>query len=386
MRAARLAAAVALVCAAPFASLAQTPTQGPASPPSVEAAPADEAAEAALELDSRSIPVGGVLSGHPLWSAWKAGFVTDQGRVIDTANGRMSHSEGQGYGMLLAVAADDRVGFERIWAWTRANLMVRGDALLAWRWEADKRPAVGDLNNATDGDLLVAWALTEAAEHWNDASYRVAARRIAVEAARKTIALREGEGPLLLPASAGFGPEDRSDGPVVNLSYWVFPAFERLRLAAPEIDWRGVAQTGLDLLKKAQFGVQKLPSDWISARDGKVAPAQGFPPQFGYNAVRIPLYMAMAGVGERAHYQPFVTAWKQPMATVDVAAGTPVEPLSESGYRAVSLLTDCAVSGARVPAAQFAEGAGTAAENYYPATLRLLALVALRTRYPSCMG
>lgn len=382
MRVSCFAALVALACAAP--ALGQAPAAAPQ--PAVAASAADEALEAALELDSRAIPLGGVLEGHPLWTAWKAGFVTDQGRVVDTANGRMSHSEGQGYGMLLAVAANDRIGFERIWAWTRANLMVRGDALLAWRWEADKRPAVGDLNNATDGDILVAWALAEAAEHWNDAAYRVAARRIAVEAARKTIALGGATGSLLMPASAGFGPEDRSDGPVVNLSYWVFPAFERLRLAAPEIDWRGVAQAGLDMLKKARFGPQKLPSDWVSVREGKVAPAQGFAAQFGYNALRIPLYMAMAGVGERAHYQPFLAAWKQPMATVDVANGTPVEPLTEPGYRAVSLLTDCAVTGARVAAAQFAEGAGAATENYYPATLRLLSLVALRTRYPSCMG
>ena len=43
------------------------------------------------------------------------------------------------------------------------------------------------MNNATDGDILVAWALTEAAEFWAELSYRVAARRIATEVGRKTI-------------------------------------------------------------------------------------------------------------------------------------------------------------------------------------------------------
>lgn len=377
---------LALACAPALAASVDAPSASPA-PQAADSAQPGQAIEAALELDSRAIPLGGVLEGHPLWARWKGAFVTDQGRVIDTANGGMSHSEGQGYGMLLAVAANDRIAFERIWAWARANLMVRGDALLAWRWEADKRPAVGDLNNATDGDLLVAWALTEAAEHWNDTPYRVAARRIAVEAARKAIVLRE-EGHLLMPASAGFGAEDRKDGPVVNLSYWLFPAFERLRLAAPEVDWRGLGQSGLDLLRQAQFGPQKLPSDWISVRDGKIAPAQGFPPVFGYNALRIPLYMAMAGVGERAHYQPFLAAWKDSaMSTVDLAEGRAGEKLVEHGYRAVALLTSCVVTGATIDAAQFAAGAsGPVSENYYPATLRLLALLALRTRYPSCMG
>lgn len=375
---ARLSAILACLCVVPAS--AQTPNAAQSGAASSEGS----ASEPALELDPRAVPVGGVVAGHPFWTAWKAGYVTDQGRVVDTANGGMSHSEGQGYGMLLAVAANDRVAFERIWAWTRANLMVRGDALPAWRWEADKRPGVGDMNNASDGDILIAWALTEAAEYWSDMPYRVAARRIAVDLARKTIVARGEKGALLMPASGGFGADERADGPVVNLSYWVFPAFERLRLAAPEIDWRGLAQSGLDILGKSQFGALKLPADWISLRDDKIAPAQGFPAQFGYNALRIPLYMAMAGVGERAHYQPFLSTWKDGrMATIDVATGKSAEQLSEPGYRWIAALSACVASGARVTP-DFAPPA--ASENYYPATLRLLSLIALRTRYPSCMG
>ncbi|WP_239514610.1 glycosyl hydrolase family 8, partial [Klebsiella pneumoniae] len=79
-----------------------------------------------------------------------------------------------GYGMLLAVAAGARAAFERIWGWTRANLMVRSAALAAWRWAPDHRPGVSDMNNATDGDILVAWALTEAAEAWGEPAYRTA--------------------------------------------------------------------------------------------------------------------------------------------------------------------------------------------------------------------
>ena len=36
------------------------------------------------------------------------------------------------------------------------------------------------------------------------------------------------------PGAVGFRAEDRADGPVVNLSYWVFPAFPALKEAAPE--------------------------------------------------------------------------------------------------------------------------------------------------------
>ncbi len=81
-----------------------------------------------------AIAFAGSLAGQDGWRAYRERFVTPQGRVVDTGNGGISHSEGQGYGMLLAVAADDRATFERIWTWTRANLMVRDDQLLAWRW------------------------------------------------------------------------------------------------------------------------------------------------------------------------------------------------------------------------------------------------------------
>ena len=145
--------------------------------------------------------------------------------------------------MLLAVAANDRVAFDRIWGWTRANLMVRDDQLLAWRWEPNARPVVTDMNNASDGDILVAWALAEAAEFWQDESYRAAGRRIAVEAGRKLVLFGGPDGPLLLPGVSGFSQEDRPDGPLLNLSYWVFPAFARLPLVAPEVDWRGLTRS-----------------------------------------------------------------------------------------------------------------------------------------------
>jgi endoglucanase len=394
-------AALALVAAASSRASAQTQAQ-PALTASVAqkqtdprkpvAAPTDKRVPDAAapegfdmgELDARSIPLGGALSAdEQLWQAWKRRFLTDQGRVVDTANGGMSHSEGQGYGMLLAVAAGDRVAFERAWGWTRANLMARPDELVAWRWEPDKRSGLGDTNNATDGDILIAWALTEAAEYWADQSYRVAGRRIAVELSRKTFLLKTAYGTVVLPAVEGFTGEERADGPIVNLSYWVFPALERLKLVAPEVDWKGVTQSGLDLMKLARFGERKLPPDWMSLKDKKPGLAQGFPATFGYNALRAPFYMAFAGIGEREHYAPFVALWREKGATttVDLGGGAG-EALTEPGYRAVAALTMCAALGKPFPAEL---RAAEISEHYFPATLRLLALAGARMRYPTCL-
>ena len=335
----------------------------------------------------RSMPLLGTLTDVAAWRSYRSRFVTEQGRVVDTGNGLISHSEGQGYALLLAVASNDREAFERIWGWTRANLMVRGDQLMAWRWEPGARPAVADMNNASDGDLLVAWALAEAGEAWSDASYRVAARRIAVELGRKLVVIRSAYGPLLLPAVAGFAAEDRADGPVVNLSYWIFPALERMSTVAAEFDWAALTRSGLRLLERSRFGKSRLPTEWIGLRETDPKPAQGFAATFSYNAIRIPLYLAWAGLGNADDYAPFLALWAQRSArglsTVDTADGRSIAALGESGYAAIADLTACAARGTKLPAS-FRNA--RVSENYYPVTLHLLAQIAVNTRYQSCMS
>lgn len=354
-------------------------------PPSTAIPSVPAAKGEAMPGATKASGLADTLKNAEAWRLYRSRFVTEQGRVVDTANGMISHSEGQGYGMLLAVAANDRVTFERLWGWSRANLMVRPDELLAWRWEPGKRPAVADMNDASDGDILVAWALTEAAEAWDEPSYRVAARRIAVEVGRKTVLFKDRNGALLLPAVAGFSAAERADGPLINLSYWVFPAFARLPLVAPEYDWAALTRSGLALLRRSRFGPAKLPTEWISLKGDEPRPADGFPPLFSYNAIRIPLYMVWAGVGRPADYEPFVALWSGPdrehLPIVDTADGRTVESLNESGYTALSALLLCDQRGTRLPDGFTQPQAG---ENYYPTTLHLLAMVALQMRNLSC--
>ncbi|SFD88677.1 MULTISPECIES: glycosyl hydrolase family 8 [unclassified Methylobacterium] len=380
-RRARTPLAAAFLAAAILPAAAASPQDEPAVPPST-AQPGTQPAQAPRTAIQG---LAGKLGNDAAWRAYRARFITDQGRVVDTANGQISHSEGQGYGMLLAVAAGDRVSFERIWGWTRANLMVRGDELLAWRWSPDKRPAVSDMNNATDGDILIAWALTEAAEAWNEPSYRTAARRIAIEFGRKTILFRDSHGALLLPAVSGFSARERPDGPLINLSYWIFPAFPRLALVAPEYDWAALTRSGLALLRQSRFGPSNLPTEWISAKEAP-RPANGFPPLFSYNAIRIPLYLVWAGLVRPDDLAPFQALWsgadRERLPIVDTGDGRKVEWLTEAGYMGLPALVACALDGTPFP--EDARG-DIGNQNYYPATLSLLALTAARMRYPSCL-
>ncbi len=316
------------------------------------------------------------------WARYKARFIAPEGRLVDDAADDVSHSEGQGYGMVLAAYNDDAETFARLWAWTAANLEIRGDHLAAWRWLPRDNPHVRDKNNATDGDLLIAWGLAEAGRRWSKAEYTAEARRIALSLSRKVV-FPTVFGPALRPAVWGFGPDDSPDGPLVNLSYWVFPAFDALAGVAPEVDWAGLEHSGLALYAAARFGAFALPSDWISLKGG-VAPAEGRPPVFGYELIRAPLYLAWGPQAARPRLVALTQSWLgasggAPMV-IDVDKGAITQSFGDRGYRAVAALARCAVQGEKFPP----ELLEVSPERYYSATLHMLSLTALRVRYPQC--
>jgi endoglucanase len=236
------------------------------------------------------------------WSAWKQTFIQPPGRVVDPGQGGISTSESQGFGLLLAASGDDRATFDALWTWTRNNLGVRDDGLFAWRWQ----PATGvtDRNDAADGDLLIAWALARAGQRFGDAAYTEAARRIA-QAIRAHLLVPTAWGVVLMPALQGF---DTAKGRVVNLSYWVFPAFAALDRIDPSPQWKAVTDAGLRLLQIARFGRWALPPDWLLLVDPLV-PDPGRPQRYGYEAVRIPLYLYWAHLGTPELLAPFLEFW-----------------------------------------------------------------------------
>jgi len=77
---------------------------------------------------------GAMSSSAADWKSYQQTFVSADGRVVDFFQGSISHSEGQGYGLLLALMNGDRAAFDRIFRWTTDNLQVRRDALFAWSW------------------------------------------------------------------------------------------------------------------------------------------------------------------------------------------------------------------------------------------------------------
>ena len=235
------------------------------------------------------VPLSGFGDQTEGWEAYKKKFISEDGRVIDYFQSSMSHSEGQGYGLLLALTSGDRPIFDRVVKWSVDNLQVRRDALFAWAWGKRHNGswAVIDYNNASDGDILIALALVNAASKWNHEPYMILAKNI-IKDLRTLLAYHENDNSMLLPGYYGF--EEKS-GVVLNTGYLILPAFSRFSTVDDAKFWMAIYHDSLKILKKASFSRFQLPSDWVLIDNGAVSVFTPKSSYFGYEAIRIPLYM-----------------------------------------------------------------------------------------------
>jgi len=282
------------------------------------------------------------------WQIFKRRFVSAEGRVVDTGNNCISHTEGQGWGMFFAVAFDDRETFDRLYAWTQRTLCRADDHLHCWKYDPASPEPVGDQNNATDGDLFIAWALWRAAGRWRNPAHAEAARAIARDVL--TLLVRNtGDRTVLLPGAAGF---ENAGSVEVNPSYYCFKALAELSDAVPSPIWDKLRADGLRLIAEGRFGQWQLPPDWlrVARGTGQLSPAPNRPARFSYDAIRVPLYLAWAGESLPA----FTTYWRDTSpstpAWVDLHTGATAPYVAPPGMVAVAKVAT-AVANTTLPSA-----------------------------------
>ncbi len=305
------------------------------------------------------------------WRAFHDRFVQDDGRVVDTGNDGISHTEGQGVGMLLAVAFEDRAAFDKIWQWTSAHLSRSGDSLHAWRYDPASANPISDSNNATDGDIYIAAALVRASVRWACPEYLAAGKAVARDLLTLAVAQVGGK-TLLLPAVDGFVKRDHV---VVNLSYYVFPLLAELQMAEPSPVWAKLIADGRRMVNQARFGKHGLPPDWlqVSAQTGALTIAERWPARFSFDAVRIPLFLAWAG-GSEAELANFTQFWgnEPAKATAWVDLGNDIC----APYKACRGVVAIAAFIRQQHGAQVALPPVTGDEDYYSASLNLISRIA----------
>jgi endo-1,4-beta-D-glucanase Y len=315
-------------------------------------------------LALKATPAHAVLADFRSW----ASSYMRQGRVIDWQQNGISHSEGQGWGLLLAQAAGDREAFEQIEAWTATNLAVREDRLMAW----SRKPEDGriDWRNATDGDLFRAWALLRAGRDSVWPGHIDTALAIARDIAAHCL-VPDPRAPVELLLVPGAEARRGNERVLVNPSYIMPRALRELGMAAGEPRLVRAADHGETIL--AELAATGQLWNWIDVTTSGFAEPGEHRAGWGYDALRVPLYLAWSGL--RAH--PALAAGLRlleqgsPPGRVVVqrtAAGRPEAYSDHPGFLALASPARC----------QPLPNWSADRRSYYPATLMMLAQTALR--------
>lgn len=163
------------------------------------------------------------------YNDFKEKFVKHNSYTIDPYNNNRVTSESQGYTLLLAVKNNDKVLFDNVWKWTKNN-MQRKDFLFSWEWKGK----VIDYNNATDGDLLITYALIKGYEKWQNIKYLKEAMKI-LSSLRKLILNISNKDYLLLPSHNWFANDNYI---LIYPSYYIPFVFKKFYSVSFDEIWR----------------------------------------------------------------------------------------------------------------------------------------------------
>ena len=186
------------------------------------------------------------------WDAYKTRFV-EGGRVVEPEARRRTTAEGQALALFRAVYMDDRATFDALWAWTTANLRVRGDGLLAREWgdRPDGTAGVLDARSATASDQDVALALLFAARRWGEPAYQQAALGVLESIWERDTAEVGGRRLVVggsLPAGEATGGAPMAVEPAAFAPY----AYRVFAEADPSRPWLDLVESSYGLLARLQ--------------------------------------------------------------------------------------------------------------------------------------
>ena len=298
------------------------------------------------------------------WQVWKDAFLRTDGRVVDDLQDAASHSEGQGYGMVLAQAEGDRAAFALMETWAAQVLAVRDDGLMSWRWRSGQ--AAPDPQTATDGDLFRAWALWRAVHQsgWTEFAGRAEAIVAGLVSHCLAVDPRTEDEPLLTPAADS--PRG-AQGVLFNPSYIMSRALRELGQAHGAPQLIRAADHGETML--AELSAAGLVPDWTLVTPDGFRPSPRHSALHGYDAARVALYLIWSGRGDHPAVARSAVLYDQagPVPVVATSDGIVREVSDYAGFRALRALVRCIPLPGAMPG-----------QPYYPATLGRLAGIARR--------
>jgi oligosaccharide reducing-end xylanase len=219
-----------------------------------------------------------------LWNYFKSELLANDGAVIKTED-NVVVSEGQSYGMMLAVQNNDQDAFDNIWLWTKTH-MQQNQKYGLFSWKCTPQGEVLETDAATDADEMIAMALFFASNRWGDGAspydYSVQAEDILNKLLDHVVTSDN---------YFAFSPEDKS---TFSPSY-MMPAFYRLfAIYSGNSRWDGIADKSYSLVFNCLKGV------YANTYNGLVpdfCDKHGVPKEWGkyfyYDAVRTPWHIAV---------------------------------------------------------------------------------------------
>ncbi|HIC10623.1 MAG TPA: hypothetical protein EYO61_04610 [Campylobacterales bacterium] len=224
------------------------------------------------------------------WKMFKKNFISSQGRVIDRFNSNITHTESIGYGLFFSVSYGDRKTFDLIRKWLHNNIEVNKMGLYGWKWGKRDDGSWGmlDMNNATDGDMWIAYSLLLAYEKWNDVKYLGEAQKL-ISAIKKHTIIKVNGKYLLLPAQFGFVKKDHIK---LNPSYTIPFIFEKFSIYDKDKLWKAFLLDSIDMFQNSAVGNLRIHPDWIKL-DLKSNQYTYYENEsiFGFDSIRVPLFL-----------------------------------------------------------------------------------------------
>ena len=241
-----------------------------------------------------------------IYSQWTDSYVVPFGEqaYVKTTNSKKEDvvlSESQGYGMVIAVEAAkngqaDRADFERLYQYYLAH-RLEGSQLMSWRQTVKNGQATqADSNNATDGDLYIAYALIEAAKQWPDQAeaYQTQARAVLEDILKHNYS--EANGVLTVGNWANTESQFHN---LMRTSDTLPEQFQAFYDLTQNEQWLTIKDNMLDKLDKisSEHKTGLLPDFiWVEGDTVRVANANDIESEndgsYSYNACRLPYNLA----------------------------------------------------------------------------------------------
>jgi endo-1,4-beta-D-glucanase Y len=239
-----------------------------------------------------------LLNTH--WAAWKSritanGAGMNAKRVLyDPAHPTATSSEGQGYGMIMAVYFADQDTFDRLYQYVITHRTPINTGLMCWLLDANGNPITANMSRgdwaATDGDEDIAFSLIAAASKWGKSSnatfnfdYMSEAKNIANNLMLHCVSYAAPNNFIFSSADHGANTSPDYNN---NPSYYS-PAWYRLfEEATGDTNWSQVIDRSFKTLwLSSQMGTKLIPN-WCKVDGSKSDGHDDY--YYGYESFRVP--------------------------------------------------------------------------------------------------